>query len=202
MAHELSPTRLLTALAASAALTVPALAVAQRPDSVSVAQGARDYSRICSRCHNPRSPLERTDRDWVTILEHMRVRGNMTGGQARSVLAFLQATNGNPQVPLANMGQPPKIGTQPITSDTTTIAQGKRLVTEKACVGCHVVGGGGGTLGPSLNGVVARRGSDFVRHKLADPTFNNATSMMPNFGLSAEQIEAILAYLHTLDGRS
>jgi len=194
--------RLLTTLAVCAALTVPALAAAQRSDSVSVAQGARDYSRICSRCHNPRSPLERSDRDWVTILQHMRVRGNLTGGQARSVLAFLQATNGNPRVPLANTAQRPETGTQPIASDTTTVAQGERLVAEKACVGCHVVGGGGGTLGPSLNGVVARRGPDFVRHKLADPAFNNATSMMPNFGLTAEQIEAILAYLHTLDGRS
>ncbi|GBD31829.1 hypothetical protein HRbin33_00789 [bacterium HR33] len=46
--------------------------------------------------------------------------------------------------------------------------------------------------------MVRHRGADFVRRKLADPTFNNATSMMPNFGLSAEEIEALLAYLATL----
>jgi mono/diheme cytochrome c family protein len=40
-----------------------------------------------------------------------------------------------------------------------------------------------------------------VRKKLADPTFNNATSMMPNFGLTMDEIESIVAYLNTLDGK-
>jgi cbb3-type cytochrome oxidase cytochrome c subunit len=51
-------------------------------------------------------------------------------------------------------------------------------------------------VGPSLNGVVARRGADFVRRKLADPSFNTAVSMMPNFSLLPEDIEAIVAFLN------
>lgn len=189
----------LAALVALSAL--PAAADAQRPDSAAIGQGARDYGRICGRCHNPRSPLERTDRDWVTIINHMRVRGNLTGDQVQNVLAFLQATNGDPRVPLAGEGEQPEIRSTPISTDSAVIAEGAKLVAEKACVGCHVVLEGGGAIGPSLNGVVARRGPDFVRRKLANPTFNNATSMMPNLGLTTEQIEAILAYLHTLDSR-
>ncbi|MFQ6046323.1 MAG: hypothetical protein ACE5PT_08190 [Gemmatimonadales bacterium] len=56
-------------------------------------------------------------------------------------------------------------------------------------------------MGPSLTGAVARRGAAFVRRKLIDPTFDNASSMMPNFGLSAEEVEAIVAYLNTLRRR-
>jgi cytochrome c1 len=47
---------------------------------------------------------------------------------------------------------------------------------------------------------VGRRGAQYLRQKLADPTFDKATSMMPNFGLTAEEIEAILAYMNTLNG--
>ena len=60
-----------------------------------IVEGATVYSNMCGRCHNPRPTLERDDRGWRTIVAHMRVRGNLTGGQARSVLAFLQATNGD-----------------------------------------------------------------------------------------------------------
>ena len=76
---------------------VPLPAVAQEPSSGSrVAEGARVYGNMCGRCHNPRSPLERDDRSWITIINHMRVRGNLTGGQVKDVLAFLQGTNNDP----------------------------------------------------------------------------------------------------------
>ncbi len=68
----------------------------QQVDPTRVAAGAAVYGSMCGRCHNARSPLERTDREWVVIIAHMRVRGNLTGPQVRDVLAFLQATNGQP----------------------------------------------------------------------------------------------------------
>ena len=72
---------------------------------------------------------------------------------------------------------------------------------EGACLGCHVVQGQGGTVGPSLDDVIKRKGVEFVMKKLADPTFDSATSMMPNFGLTREQIRAVAAYLATLNSR-
>ena len=176
-----------------------------------VTEGARVYGSMCGRCHNPRSPLERTDRDWVTIANHMRVRANLTGKQVRSVLAFLQATNTDPRerVQLPEAATPPPRTTEirpgqvqdTVATDRAVIARGKTLVEQRACLGCHVIGSAGGKVGPSLNGVVGRRGAGFVRRKLADPTFNNATSMMPNFGLPQDEIEAIVAYLYSLEGR-
>jgi mono/diheme cytochrome c family protein len=47
--------------------------------------------------------------------------------------------------------------------------------------------------------VVEGRGADYVRKKLANPVFDNTASMMPSFGLTEEQIEAMLAYLATLE---
>lgn len=194
------------ALAVSLSL-VPLLAPsALAQQGGAVARGAEVYGAMCGRCHNARSPLERSDRDWVTIVNHMRVRANMTGEQVRNVLAFLQATNVDPRerVELATQrgierrpameraGEPP-------ATDPETVARGKALVAEKACLGCHVVGSSGGQVGPTLNGVSQRRDADYLRRKIDDPTFDNETSMMPNFGLTEEQIEAIVAYLATLN---
>ena len=66
-------------------------AAAQDGDLVS--EGARVYGTTCGSCHNARSPLERTDRQWTVIVNHMRARANLTGSETRAVLAFLQATN-------------------------------------------------------------------------------------------------------------
>ncbi|MFV1985982.1 MAG: c-type cytochrome [Gemmatimonadota bacterium] len=164
-----------------------------------VAEGAAVYGNMCGRCHNPRSPLERDDRSWVTIIQHMRVRGNLTGGQVRTVLAFLKATNGGPMRPTAigAAGRVEPAG-DPISTDPALVSLGELVLTQKACLGCHIVGGAGGNVGPSLNGVTGRRDPLFLRRKLIDPTFDNATSMMPNLGLTDEEIEAVLAFLATL----
>jgi mono/diheme cytochrome c family protein len=61
-----------------------------------------------------------------------------------------------------------------------------------------VVQGQGGAIGPSLDDVITRKGVEFVMKKLADPTFDKATSMMPNFGLTREQIWAVASYLASL----
>lgn len=186
-------------------LLVAGSAAIAQDAGTAVSEGARVYGDMCGRCHNPRSPLERSDREWITVVNHMRVRGNLTGKQARRVLAFLQATNTDPRQPTILPPPTPAVPAdeavqtdRPASTEPAMLAQGSRLVTEKACLGCHIIGGEGGRVGPDLNGVVTRRGAGFVRHKLADPTFNNAASMMPNFGLSPEEIDALLAYLATL----
>lgn len=61
------------------------------------ARGARLWSMTCNSCHNARSPLERTDRQWTVIVSHMRTRANLTKSEAEAVKAFLQASNNNTQ---------------------------------------------------------------------------------------------------------
>lgn len=162
-----------------------------------VSEGARVYGDTCGSCHYARSPLERTDRQWTVIINHMRVRANLTGGQTRDVLAFLMATNGDVEGRQAS--NEPVVFSNDVSSDPEVIASGAELITQKACVGCHVINGSGGEVGPNLDNVLGQRDAAFLRHKLADPTFDNASSMMPNFGLSTEDIDALVAYLASLD---
>lgn len=175
-------------------LAVAAPLAAQEGD---VAEGSRVYGNSCGGCHNARSPLERTDGEWVTIVNHMRVRANLTGRQARSVLAFLQASNTDPAAARGATPAPETLSDE-VPTDPALITQGEQLVAQKACIGCHLIGGAGGNVGPSLDRVVANKGARFVRQKLTDPTFNNGTSMMPNFGLTPQEIDALVAYLASI----
>lgn len=62
-------------------------------DSNIVAEGARLWANNCTRCHNARSPLERNDREWLTIMNHMRARANLTKTEAAAITAYLQMVN-------------------------------------------------------------------------------------------------------------
>lgn len=75
----------------AAALAVPAHAAAQEPGEI--AEGARIWAHQCTRCHNARASSERTDAQWLTIVAHMRARGNLTRTEGRLVTTFLKATN-------------------------------------------------------------------------------------------------------------
>ena len=176
------------------------VAAAQDADDL-MSQGAKVYGNTCGSCHNARSPLERTDRQWTVIINHMRARANLTGSESRAVLAFLQATNTDPRVQAQAQAADDDHAFEATDAppDPALAAIGETLVAQKACLGCHIIGPAGGQVGPSLNGTVDRKGVKFVRQKLRDPTFDNATSMMPNFGLTTEQVEAITAYLATLN---
>lgn len=77
--------------------------------------------------------------------------------------------------------------------------RGRSLVAEIGCQSCHRIGASGGQVGPSLNGVISRQGEPFVNSKLANPRFDNPSSRMPDLNLSNEEIDAIVAYLETLD---
>lgn len=62
-------------------------------ETTEAGRGARLWSMTCNSCHNARSPLERTDRQWTVIVSHMRTRANLTKSEAEAVKAFLQASN-------------------------------------------------------------------------------------------------------------
>ncbi len=198
--------RMMSGPSAAALLVVGVVAAfGARPawpqEASSISEGASVYGDMCGSCHNARSPLERTDRDWVTIINHMRVRGNLTGREVKSVLAFLQATNQDPRQTVA-LPPAPFVPDDGDADESDAILRGKWLVEQKACLGCHVIGTEGGNIGPNLNGVVQAKGEAYVVDKLADPTFDRETSMMPNFGLSDEEISRIVAYMHSLNGRN
>ncbi len=167
-----------------------------------LARGAEVYGATCGRCHNPRSPVERSDREWTVIVNHMRTRAGLPGGASRDVLAFLQATNGDAPRGIGASevaAEPVRLpATVVISTDPATVAEGRALASSTGCIGCHVIDGLGGQIGPTLNGVVESKGALFVQQKMSDPSFDNAGTLMPNLGLNAEQIAALIAYLATL----
>lgn len=63
----------------------------QAQDAQLVAKGAKAWAANCTRCHNARSPLERSARDWSTIVNHMRARANLTKSEALSISAYFSA---------------------------------------------------------------------------------------------------------------
>ncbi len=82
-------------------------------------------------------------------------------------------------------------------------ADGAALFDEQGCAGCHVLAAAGstGTVGPDLD--VELKGEDeaYIEESIADPEKEIAEGfpggVMPEFGdsLSAEQIEALVAYI-------
>ena len=63
------------------------------------------------------------------------------------------------------------------------------------CQGCHIVEGAGGSIGPALDTVFARRDAEYIMSKLNDPTFDNPRTVMPYLGLSEAHRKAIVDYL-------
>jgi cytochrome c1 len=55
--------------------------------------GAQLWAENCSRCHNMRPPQSYSDAQWHAVVHHMRLRANLTGEEARSITAFLQASH-------------------------------------------------------------------------------------------------------------
>lgn len=154
--------------------------------------GARVYANNCNRCHEYRSPTEFTGPQWSVITTHMRVVGGIPADEARAVYEYLKAQHHPAYVAAA----PPSAA--PVPAEPSV---GKSLVQQNGCIGCHVIEGRGGTMGPPLDGVASRRSQDFVLQQLLDPRANKASGLMPNLGLSRAEAQAIWAYLETLDGR-
>ncbi len=172
-------------IAACLILSVAAGAVPTAAEEVSgdVGRGARFYSDNCARCHNARPPVEHRPREWSVIIVHMRLVGRIPGGQARDIEAFLRAGS-----------IPPRPTVRPEPRAPTALS-GPQLIDQYGCRGCHVVGGTGGMIGPDLDTLFERREEAWIRAQIADPRRYKPDTVMPAFGLTEEQIDAIIEVL-------
>jgi hypothetical protein len=48
------------------------------------------WAQSCSRCHNVRDPGYYSPGQWTLVMQHMRVRGYLTGEETRRIAAFLK----------------------------------------------------------------------------------------------------------------
>jgi mono/diheme cytochrome c family protein len=79
---------------------------------------------------------------------------------------------------------------------------GELLFQNKGCIGCHVIQGEGGAVGPNLTNVYSEKGEDYVRQSILNPNAVIAegfqANVMPqNFSqlLSEEELSFIVSYL-------
>lgn len=72
--------------------------------------------------------------------------------------------------------------------------KGKLVWQQYNCNACHQVYGLGGYLGPDLTNIYSLRGTDYIKAFL-----NNGTGTMPNFHLTEQEMNALLAYLKSID---
>ena len=75
------------------ASNTPAVGGQNAPQASATQSGAQLWADNCARCHNMRPPPSYSDAQWQAVVHHMRLRANLTGGEARSITAFLQASN-------------------------------------------------------------------------------------------------------------
>jgi ubiquinol-cytochrome c reductase cytochrome b subunit len=80
------------------------------------------------------------------------------------------------------------------------VVQGKRLFAELRCASCHSIDGKGGVVGPTLDNAGSRRGKDWIEEHFRNPQAMTPGSKMPNFKLLDTEVEALTAYILSLEG--
>jgi ubiquinol-cytochrome c reductase cytochrome b subunit len=78
---------------------------------------------------------------------------------------------------------------------------GAAVFVSTGCQSCHQVNGSGGTLGPPLNGLAARRSRQWVAQHLRDPKSQTPGTAMPAFQFADRDRDLVIAYLFALPGK-
>jgi ubiquinol-cytochrome c reductase cytochrome b subunit len=95
---------------------------------------------------------------------------------------------------------PPALADERAARLTSTEVVGRQLVAAQGCSACHVIGGQGSNVGPSLDGLASRRTAAYIHSYIENPRSLNPGAAMPAFlpPLTHEQVEDITQYLLTL----
>jgi heme/copper-type cytochrome/quinol oxidase subunit 4/cytochrome c2 len=124
--------------------------------------------------------------------------------------AFLAMVVALGSVAVVKSGTPAQLGRRQLGTQNLSpgelVSQGRSIVTSQ-CVGCHRVNGTGGSVGPDLNQVMAGKinvvpggqptNPAWLMRWVGDPQAVWPGARMPNLGLSAPQVEAVVKYLTT-----
>ena len=109
------------------------------------------------------------------------------GGTVFFVLLFLALTFDSMQA------LPKRDNRQNLTAE---VIAGKKLWEVNNCIGCHTLLGEGAYFAPELGNVYLRRGPDFIKAWIqAQPTGAPGRRQMPQFNLSDEELDQMVAFL-------
>ena len=76
--------------------------------------------------------------------------------------------------------------------------EGRDLLDRKGCLACHTIDGGP-SVGPTLRGIIERRGEEYVRRSILDPAADIAegyvAGIMPAVPLAEAELDSIVSAL-------
>lgn len=75
------------------------------------------------------------------------------------------------------------------------VARGKILFDKYGCISCHIMGKGGGYVGPPLTTVGDRLTAGWIFAYMKNPRYYEPWSIQPDYGFSEEETRALTAYL-------
>lgn len=82
----------------------------------------------------------------------------------------------------------------------SAIENGKKLFTQRGCIGCHTINGNGGKVGPDLsNEANAGHSAQWLTTQIRDPKKNDPKTLMPAYDtLTDQQVNDLIRYLLSL----
>ncbi|WP_407277940.1 cytochrome c [Aromatoleum evansii] len=79
---------------------------------------------------------------------------------------------------------------------TESVLRGKHIWETRNCIGCHTLLGEGAYFAPELGNVYPRRGAEFIKAWIkSQPTGTPGRRQMPNFNLTEQELDDIVAFL-------
>jgi nitric oxide reductase subunit C len=149
--------------------------------------------------------IERRGKPWLRLFlkdpekmfpgERKMVNYNFDEEEITNIIAFLEwcgevDLNGFPaKPPLGRVANPP--------AAASNVPQ-PAVFTNKGCVGCHMVGGKGGNVGPALDTIASRMDRASLKEWISDPQKIKPGTVMPKLPMTPEELDEIVDYLGKL----
>jgi mono/diheme cytochrome c family protein len=138
-------------------------------------KGKAEFIHNCTACHRADlvTRVKKTPEEWRKSVDEMAARG--TDGSKEdldNVVLYLVTNFGTDKSGSAAATQsttPSSTSGAPAVLNSSEIERAKRVITENDCLACHRIEKQGTYIGPSLNGVGARRTTDEIRTAIVSP---------------------------------
>ena len=156
---------------------------------------ARKYNAECTLCHTIYPRLNRAG--YVFKRLGYRFPSELAESVRRRVASTPPAAGG------ATVGKPSYVPAEM----TPRAENGRKLYDSASCNACHSIAAQGGDAGPALDGIGARRTTEWLTGHITNPQAHidakpqeheTKSSMMPPTELSPDEISQIVEYLRTL----
>lgn len=132
------------------------------------------------------------------------MRRTLPADQVWAVVAFLESKGGTVDVTADDVRASQTAAPAAAAAPASTSTDPAELLNGNGCMGCHVLRGQGGTVGPRFDGIGGRLSKDMIRQAILDPNaqiasgFEAMRGVMPaTFGaqLNGAQLESLVNYL-------